>query len=291
MPGVTNRDLAFDVAKIFTALHLEVPLVGEGGSPRVSKKPIVDVTRDTPTKHLDAMTTDLVARGLSVDTGGVVLKEGAEVGVDVEASFDGSVLVDFVLVGGNLFLGKTLERTSLEGLRIVGTVITLSLMALVDLTVAGVIRGTPRGTPVSTSSSALVDQVVPSGARDSGVAALSRAINDRLRGEDGSRLGFATNTGTVSEGLHRAEGPATVARTLSQDVFFAVPVATRIEVGGHRSNGAQEQHGDEGEAFQHGVMQTKFTNREIQKRMTQGGRSRRSDVSRVFHRNGNRTSS
>ena len=151
-----------------------------------------------------------------------------------------------------MFLGKTLERTSDIGLRVVGAAITLSLMTLVDLTVAGVIRGTPRGTRVSTRSRSMVDQVAPSGGRDSGVATLSRAIQNRFRGDGGSRWGFTTDTGTVREGLHRAEGPATVARTLIQDVFFAVPVATRIEVGGHRSNGAQEQHGDQSETFQHG---------------------------------------
>ena len=56
--GETLRDLVLNTAQIDSASHLEVTLIGPGGVPRVSQKPVVLVAFSSPSNQLDAMTSN-----------------------------------------------------------------------------------------------------------------------------------------------------------------------------------------------------------------------------------------
>ena len=231
--GETLGDLVLNTAKISTTSHLEVTLVSPGGVPGVSQKPVVLAALSSPPNQLDAVTTDVAATLLRVDTSGVGIEESVKVVVDVEASLEGTVVVQLSLEFVDVTAGKSLEGTSVVGDGPLGARVALAGVAAGGGSRARVVGSAALEALVGTGGVTLGDQIVPGSGRVTSVAALLGALKDGLGGDDGARGGLIVDAKTVSVGLDRAEVPARTALLLVQDLPLALgPLFTGIEVGG-----------------------------------------------------------
>jgi hypothetical protein len=89
----TSDDAVLNATLVLTSEHPEEAVISPVGVPRVSDDPIGCAAVNAPTKDLDGVSTNVLARGVAIDTRLV----GEEVLIDIEGSLDGSILHDFSL--------------------------------------------------------------------------------------------------------------------------------------------------------------------------------------------------
>mmetsp|Transcript_26420 Transcript_26420/g.41118 ORF Transcript_26420/g.41118 Transcript_26420/m.41118 type:complete len:388 (+) Transcript_26420:91-1254(+) len=236
--GETFGDRVLNTAQVSSTGHLEVSSISPGGVPGVGKEPVVLSLFSSPSNHLDAVATDLTARSRGVDTIGVEVKEVVKVVVDGEASLEGSVVHQFFLVVSQV-LGTESRGKRLEGVSLVDSRPVLTVLAGIVVVTAArggtVTREVGRASREALGSASGVATVandpVPGSLGVSTVATLTRAVQDRFRGDDSARLGLTVDAKTISKRLNRAEIPAGTALFLVQDKPTALlPLSTRIKI-------------------------------------------------------------
>lgn len=84
---ITSSDITFNTALISSSGNLELTFVTPVGGPLVVNQPVRRTVLNTPTLDLDAVTTEVTARLVAVNTTLVV----QEIFVDAEASFNRSL--------------------------------------------------------------------------------------------------------------------------------------------------------------------------------------------------------
>lgn len=96
--GESSDARLFDTAFVDTSLDSEGTLVTPGLVPRVNDSPVGSAIFDTPTNHLDGVTTEGLTSVVGVDTALV----GEEIFVNGEGDFNGSVGHEFRLDGSGV---------------------------------------------------------------------------------------------------------------------------------------------------------------------------------------------
>lgn len=127
--GKSSNDLRFNTAFVLSSEDLEGTLVTPRFVPRVNDSPVRSSVFDTPTNHLDGMTTESLSGNVLVDTSLV----GKEIFIDSQSNFDGSIGHDFghnsILILSNAvslrtlvdILGINVGRTSIARLGALGS--------------------------------------------------------------------------------------------------------------------------------------------------------------------------
>ena len=250
--GETLRNLSLNTAQVNTTSHLEVTSISPGGVPGVSEEPVVNsVVIGSPSDHLDAVTTEVGARGLGVGTLRVEREEGVEVVEDGEASLEGTVGHQLGLVQVQIVVAETRERferfSVVDGLPF-GSVITKAGVALGRSSRSRVVGDTAREALLSTDRVTVVNNPLPGGRGETTVTTLLGALQDRLWGDTCARGGVSVDAETVGEGLHGAEVPARTTFFLVEDKEGTLsPFLTGVKFGGDiSSQGHSDQDGEKG---------------------------------------------
>ena len=253
--GETLGDLSLNTAQVDTTGHPEVTLISPGGVPGVSQKPVVLAALSSPTDQLDAVTTEVLAGGLGVDTIRVEREKGVEVVEDSEASLEGTVVHQLSLVHFQIVAADTRERlegTSFVDVGPLGARVARTGVALGGGAGARVVGGTAGEALLGTVGVTVVDNPVPGSGGESTVTSLLGALEDGLGGDDGASGGLTVDAETVSERLHGAEVPARTALLLVKDEPATLgPVGTGIERSGDGRPDDKSRQGREKDNLHH----------------------------------------
>jgi len=213
---VSGNTLLLEAALVHT--HPEVTVETPTGTPGVGNDPVGSGTLLTPTDNLDGMTTELVARGVSVDTRSV----GHEVRVDDETGLDGTVGVDFLLDSRNSSEGAV--RTSL--VLLVSTGSSARSVASTSVSTTGSVGVTGVGDDTSSL------EVLPGLVEVTTLTSHVRGVTSDhvLWREDDVVTTF--DTGSVGKNLGGGESPAgTTSLLVSDCVHAAWPLVDGVERG------------------------------------------------------------
>jgi hypothetical protein len=213
---VSGNTLLLEAALVHT--HPEVTVETPTGTPRVGDDPVRSGTLLTPSKDLDGMTTELVTRGMFVDTRSI----GHEVRVDDETGLDGTVGVDFLLDRRNISEGAVLTSFVL----LISTGSSARSFASTSVSTTGSVRIT--GIRDDTSSLEVLPGLVEVTTLTSHVGAVTG--DHVLWGEDDVVTTF--DAGSVGENLRGGESPAgTTSLLVSDGMHAAWPLVDGVERG------------------------------------------------------------
>lgn len=223
--GKSSNARSFDTAFVDTSLDSEGTLVTPRSVPRVNDSPVRNVVFNTPTNHLDGMTTEFFTSVMNIDTAGV----GKEIFVHGESDFNGSIghdvgldsrhrlgnrvslgtLVDVLSVGGsvggvgiarlNASGGSTVTRASRQG----------RVRAVVSAGGEGVSLAPVGGVVEITSDQTSFDVVVHGSHGVTTVATVTAGLATSEHVSSGeSDVLTGVDAVSVGEGLDGTEGPA-----------------------------------------------------------------------------------